>query len=127
MISGRGYDSDVAGITRRSGVRQALMALGPAAVAAGLAAGQTQAPQELQYPSVGPKDVRLPNGKMQRDEILKAEYEQNLKDARDLTEMARTFELDLEKSDRFVLSLALLKRLDEMEKLTKRIRGRMKK
>jgi hypothetical protein len=74
-----------------------------------------------------PRDVRLPNGKLQRDEILKAEYAQNLKDARELSELARTFELDLEKSDRFVLSLSLLKRLDEMEKLTKRIRGRMKR
>ncbi len=127
MISGRGYHNDVAGITRRSGVRQALMALGPAAVAVGLLPGQTQVPQDSPYPSAGPHDTRLPNGKLQRDEILKAEYAQNLKDARDLTEMARTFELDLEKSDRFVLSLTLLKRLDEMEKLTKRIRARMKK
>jgi hypothetical protein len=127
MISGRSYHNGVAGITRRSGVRQALMALGPAAVAVGLLPGQTQIPQDSPYPSTVPHDTRLPNGKLQRDEILKAEYAQNLKDARDLTEMARTFELDLEKSDRFVLSLTLLKRLDEMEKLTKRIRTRMKK
>ncbi len=108
-------------------MRQALIALGPAAVAAGLLPAQQQLPPEGTYPPVAPRDTRLPNGKLQRDEILKAEYEQNLKDARELTELARKFELDLEKSDRFVLSLTLLKKLDEMEKLTKRIRGRMKK
>lgn len=74
-----------------------------------------------------PDNPRLPNGKSQRDEILKAEYEQNLRDARELSNLAKSFELDLEKNDRFVLSLPLLKRLDEMEKLTKRIRARMRR
>ena len=71
--------------------------------------------------------TRLPNGKLQRDEILKQEYEQNLKDAQELLNIARSFEEDLEKDDRFVLSLSSLKKLDDMEKLTKRIRGRMKR
>jgi len=82
-------------------------------------------PRPEQIPAV-PDDPRLPNGKLQRDEILKADYEQNLKDARDLIEVAKTFELDLEKSDRFVLSLGLLKKLDDMDKITKRIRNRMR-
>lgn len=68
----------------------------------------------------------MPNGKLQRDEILKADYQQNLKDARELIDLSTSFELDLEKSDRFVLSLGLLKKLDDMEKITKRIRGRMR-
>ncbi len=50
-------------------------------------------------------DVRLPNGKKQQDEILKADYEQNVKDAQELSNLARSFEEDLEKDDRFVLSL----------------------
>jgi hypothetical protein len=73
------------------------------------------------------RDIKLPNGKSQQEEILKADYEQNLKDARDLTELTRTFELELEKNDRFVLSLGLLKKLDDIDRLTKRIRGRMRK
>jgi hypothetical protein len=72
------------------------------------------------------EDPRLPNGKIQRDEILKADYEQNLKDARDLMDLTKQFELDLEKSDRFVLSLGLLKKLDDIDRITKRIRGRMR-
>lgn len=74
-----------------------------------------------------PEDVRLPNGKKQSDEILKADYEKNLKDARELTALSRSLEDDLEKNDRFVLSLSSLKKLDDIEKLTRRIRGRMKR
>ncbi len=81
----------------------------------------------MPVPGVAPEDVRLPNGKLQRDAILKADYEQNLKDARTLIDMAKSFELDLEKSDANVLSLGLLKKLDEFDKMTKRIRSRMRR
>ena len=71
-------------------------------------------------------DVRLPNGKVQRDEILKAEHEQNLKDAAQLADLAEQLKLDLEKNDRFVLSLSTLKKTDEIEKLVKKIRSRLR-
>jgi len=61
------------------------------------------------------------------DEILKADYEKNLSDARELTGLAKSFEQDLEKNEAFVFSLASLKKLDDMEKLTKRIRARLKR
>jgi cell division septation protein DedD len=72
-------------------------------------------------------EFRLPNGKRQTDEILKADFEQNVKDARDLTNLAKALEDDLEKNEAFVISLASLKKLDDIEKLTRRIRGRMKR
>lgn len=72
------------------------------------------------------EEVRLPNGKKQSDEILKMEFEKNLGDARELALMTRSLQEDLEKEDRFVLSLATLKKLDDIEKLTKRIRSRLK-
>ena len=71
-------------------------------------------------------DVKLPNGKSQRDEILKAEHEQNLKDAAELAQLAEQLKIDLEKNDRFVLSMATLKKTDEIEKLAKRIRARLR-
>jgi hypothetical protein len=74
-----------------------------------------------------PDDIRLPNGKKQMDEILKADYERNVSDARELTGLAKSFEQDLEKNEAFVLSLSSLKKLDDMEKLTKRIRARLKR
>src|ERR1035438_1459449 len=45
------------------------------------------------------QDVKLPNGKSQRDEILKAEHEENLRDAARLVEMAQDLKADLEKND----------------------------
>jgi len=72
------------------------------------------------------ENVTLPNGKSQRDEILKAEYQQNLKDASDLMDLAQQLKLDLEKNDRYVVSMATIKRTDDIEKLAKRIRGRLR-
>ena len=50
-----------------------------------------------------------------------------MKDAQELITIAKSFEEDLEKDDRFVLSVSSLKKLDDIEKLTKRIRGRLKR
>jgi hypothetical protein len=70
-------------------------------------------------------DVRLPNGKSQQDEILKAEHEKTLKDAAALIELAEQLKADLEKNDRHVLSIATLKKTEEIEKLAKKIRARL--
>jgi hypothetical protein len=104
-------------------VRRTMLLMVPAALASSWAPAQ----KPLTPPAEEPSDIRLPNGKRQQDEILKAEYEQNLKDAQELVNLAKAFELDLEKDDRFVLSLTSLKKLDEIEKLTRRIRTRMKR
>jgi hypothetical protein len=72
------------------------------------------------------EDPRLPNGKLQRDEILKAEHQANIKDAAELAELAEQLKIDLEKNDRFVLSMATLKKTDDIEKLAKRIRSRLR-
>jgi TolA-binding protein len=70
-------------------------------------------------------DVKLPNGKSQRDEILKAEHEQNRKDAAHLVELTQQLQESLEKNDRFVLSLSDLKKTEDIEKLAKKIRARL--
>ena len=72
------------------------------------------------------EDVVLPNGKSQKDEILKSEHQQNLKDAAELAELAEQLKIDLEKNDRYVLSMATLKKTDDIEKLAKRIRSRLR-
>lgn len=72
------------------------------------------------------EDVRLPNGKLQRDEILKADFQKSLGDARQLSKLADELKTDLEKSDRYVLSIPTLKKTEEIEKLAKRIHDRMK-
>jgi hypothetical protein len=106
-----------------SRVRRTLLLLVPGALTSRLL------PAQKSLPDTGepPEDIRLPNGKKQSDEILKAEYEKNVKDAQELVDTARAFEEDLEKDDRYVLSLSSLKKLDDIERLTKRIRSRMKR
>jgi hypothetical protein len=71
-------------------------------------------------------DTRLPNGKSQQDEILKAEHEQNLKDASLLIDLSEQLKEDLEKNDRYVLSMSTLKKMDDIEKLVKKIRSRLR-
>ena len=71
-------------------------------------------------------DVILPSGKPQKDEILKAQHQQNLKDAAELAELAEQLKIDLEKSDRYVLSMATLKKTDDIEKLAKPISARLR-
>ena len=70
--------------------------------------------------------ARLPNGKLQRDEILKAEHEQNLKDAAQLATLAEQLKEDIEKNESYVLSVSTLKKTDDIEKLARKIRSRMR-
>jgi hypothetical protein len=72
------------------------------------------------------QDTKLPSGKSQRDEILRQEREDNIKDAAQLAQLAQELKEDLEKNDRFVLSLTTLKKTDDIEKLARKIRGRMR-
>jgi hypothetical protein len=86
----------------------------------------TALPQDRQGPQ-HPTETRLPNGKLQSDEILKVEHEANIKDAAELADLAEQLKIDLEKNDRFVISMATIKKTDEIEKLAKRIRSRMRR
>ena len=82
------------------------------------------APQD---PNSADRDVRLPSGKSQKDEILKADHEKDLKDAATLVELAEQLKQELEKNDRHVLSVASLRKTEEIEKLAKRIRARLRR
>jgi hypothetical protein len=113
-------------MARSRNLRRVLLLIPPAALAASLLPAQ-ELPGVEPPPANHPDDIRLPNGKKQRDAILKADYEQNVKDAQALVARAKDFQRELEKSDPYVLSLGLLKELDDLEKITKRIRGRMRR
>ena len=91
------------------------------------ALGLAQRPQEEPLPGqANQSEIRLPNGKSQRDEILKAEYQDNLRDAAKLADLAQDLKESLERDDRYVLSLATLKKTEEIEKLVKKIRSRLR-
>jgi hypothetical protein len=72
------------------------------------------------------ENPKLPNGKSQRDEVLKAEREDNIRDSARLVELSQSLKAELEKSDRFVLSMDMVKKTDEIDKLVKKIRDRLR-
>jgi hypothetical protein len=121
----RRYDNDMGNEKRLTEPRRVFLrsglALAPAALAATVVRAQVMSQGDT------PADRRMPNGQLQTDAILKADYEQNVKDARELTALAKSIELDFDKNDENVLSLGLLKKLDDVEKITKRIRGRLRR
>jgi hypothetical protein len=59
------------------------------------------------------------------DEILKAEYQKSLDDARELSKLAEELKTEFEKNGPRVVSLATLKNSEQIEKLAKRIHGRL--
>lgn len=77
-------------------------------------------------PSKPGEAVRLPNGRLQQDEILKADHEKSVKDAAQLIELSESLKKELEKDDSHVLSISSLKKTEEIEKIAKRIRARIK-
>src|SRR5690349_14347419 len=72
-------------------------------------------------------DVRLPSGRLQRDEILKADHARNLDDAQELVKLSEELKAELEKNTQYVFSLSTAKKVDEIEQIARRIRGRMKR
>ena len=58
---------------------------------------------------------------------MKADHKKNLEDAAELVKMSEELKADLEKNDRYIVSLKTLKRTEDIEKLAKNIRGRLKR
>jgi hypothetical protein len=73
------------------------------------------------------EEVRMPSGKLQADEILKYEHEQNRKDAAELARLSAEIRDDFEKGDAHVVSVKTLNKLDDAEKLARNIRGRLRR
>jgi len=96
-------------------------------LAVALAMTAQHGPPEITPPPEAPEDVRLPNGKLQREEILKADYQKTLEDARALSKLASELKTDLEKSDYNVLSVGMLKKTDDIDRLARRIRDRLRR
>jgi len=86
-----------------------------------------QNPQDGPPIATEPPPVKLPNGKSQKDEIIRVDYERNLRDAGELARLSEEIKDDLEKGDRYLVSLKTLKKLDDVEKLSKDIRQRLRR
>jgi hypothetical protein len=69
--------------------------------------------------------VRLKRSQI--EEILKADREKSIEDAAQIARLTEELKADLEKNDKSVLSVAALRKAEEIEKLAKRIRGRFRR
>lgn len=72
------------------------------------------------------EDPKLPNGKSQKDAIAKQEHEQMLKDANDLIAVAQELKDEIQKAGEFVVPVSSVKKTEEIERLARRIRGRLR-
>ena len=86
-----------------------------------------QQEQQKKRPGDPDEPLRLPNGKLQQEELLKADHEKDVADARELARLAVELREEMEKGDAHILSVSALKKTEEIEKLAKRIRGRLKR
>jgi len=98
-----------------------------------MTAGMTMVAQE-RPPRLGepptPRDTpdfKLPNGKSQREAIVKDDYKKNVEDAAQLVRLSQEVQEDLDKGDANVVSVKTLKKLDDIDRLAKGIRGRLKR
>ncbi len=101
-----------------------------ALLAPAVLAAASQDPQEperrLPIPPNPDEDKKLPNGKSQKNAIAKEDHEHALKDANDLIALAQQLRDELQKAGDFVVPVSSLKKTEEIEKLARRIRGRLK-
>lgn len=91
---------------------------------------QQQNPQNPnREPPIAPppdEDRKLPNGKSQNDAIAKQAHEEALKDTKELIDVAEQLRDELQRAGSYVVPVSSLKKTEEIEKLARRIRGRLK-
>ena len=100
------------------------MPIGIAATALilGLAAAQRPA---RDLPDDEKTGVRLKH--QQIEELLKQDRAKSIEDAGQMMKLSEELKAELEKNDKSVLSVAALRKAEEIEKLAKRIRGRLRR
>jgi hypothetical protein len=92
-----------------------------------LAVALLVAPMACQQPEDDPPRVRLPSGKLQIDEILKADHEKALRELDRVVTLAAELKAELQKDGYHVYSLSADKKAAEIEKLAKRIRSSIRR
>jgi Zn-dependent oligopeptidase len=108
--------------SRRDALRSLLLA--PLAVAS--AQDPPQNEHSLPIPKSPDDDTRLPNGKSQHDEIAKQQHADALKDVETLVNAAEELRDELKRAGDYVIPVGSVRKTEEIEKLAKRIRGRLK-
>ncbi len=74
-----------------------------------------------------PRMRRMPDGRTQAEHILESEYEKSKEDVDELAKLVEELKLELEKNDHNVLSLKAVKVAEEIEKIAKQLKNRLKR
>jgi hypothetical protein len=74
----------------------------------------------------GDKDQKLPNGKSRNDAIAKKQHEDAMRDVEDLVSAAQELKQELEHAGNYIVPVSSVRKTEEIEKLARRIRGRLK-
>jgi len=97
---------------------------------AGLSAtGQQQEPPDNRRPLPDRdlnEDTKLPNGKSQKDAISKQAHEDALKEIEALIRLAEDLRDELKRSGEYVVAVSSLRKTEDIEKLARRIRTKLK-
>ncbi|MCU0229465.1 MAG: hypothetical protein MUF01_17690 [Bryobacterales bacterium] len=120
---------------RIAGVAVTLLCLALIAPSASVAASPRDAEAELfgqlPRPKIDrPEDEegpRLPSGKLQSEAILEHDHKKNLEDLRAIQKISQELLEELEANTGHVFSLGSLKKMEQMEKLSKQLKNRFKK
>ena len=86
----------------------------------GFSQGRGQHPPDLEEKLPGMKQKQI-------EDLLRADHAKSIEDAGQLIKLSEDLKIELEKNDRHVLSLAAIKKTEEIEKVAKRIRSRMRR
>lgn len=77
-------------------------------------------------PAPEPDHDRLPNGKSRSNAIAQSEHKKALEEADQLIQMAQRLREQIDKAGSYVVPLNALRTTEDIEKLARKIRGRLK-
>jgi hypothetical protein len=85
-------------------------------------------PNEQELPPIThTEEPTLPNGKTQKEMIVKDDYKKNLADSAELATLAEELKSELENGDKYVVSVKAMKNAEDIEKLAHNIKSRLKR
>lgn len=79
------------------------------------------------FPTPGDPPKRLPDGRLQSEAILKADYERNLRELERVETLLKEVLKELRKTQPGKAAREVFRALEEVERLSKRVHGRMRR
>lgn len=79
------------------------------------------------FPAPTEKPKRLPDGRLQSEAIIKEDYERNMRDLEEMEKLLAEIHAELERSALGKAGRGVFRGLESVERLSKRIHGRMRR